>query len=87
MSREHPTMPGILGYQYENKSTENGLVKIPQISKKDITAFQASQFDKVGLSGPPVGISIMDWSYDSVFLATKCETMPRVVWVWDMSTI
>jgi len=26
--------------------------------------------------GPPTGVSIMTWSYDSRYLATKCDQLP-----------
>ena len=29
----------------------------------------------------------MEWSYDSQYLATKCESMPNAVWVWDMTKL
>lgn len=29
----------------------------------------------------------MEWSYDSQYLATKCEDMPNAVWVWDVTTL
>mgnify|MGYP000928606455 CR=1 FL=1 len=29
----------------------------------------------------------MDWSFDSQYLATKCETMPAAVFVWDMAKL
>ena len=41
----------------------------------------------MGLSGPPTGVHLMDWSFDSAFLATKCESMPNVVWIWDLTTL
>jgi len=30
------------------------------------------------------GITKIEVSYDSRFAATKCETSPRCVWVWDL---
>ena len=29
----------------------------------------------------------MEWSYDSQFLATKCESIPSAAYVWDMTTL
>ena len=33
---------------------------------------------------PPVGVSIMAWSHDSKYLATKNDNTPNCVWIWDM---
>jgi hypothetical protein len=56
------------------------------IPANTIQAFQASTFEKVGLQGPPTGISLLDWSFDSLYLATRCDSMPTAVWIWDMTT-
>ncbi len=32
-------------------------------------------------------ISILEWSFDSKFLATKYESLPNVVFVWEMNTL
>ena len=66
---------------------ELAIIKLPQIAKKDIQAYQQSTFEKAGLVGPPTGVSIMQWSYDSRYLATKCDQMPNVVSVWDIQTV
>lgn len=29
----------------------------------------------------------MAWSFDCRFLATKCDSLPQVVWVWDLQTV
>ena len=55
--------------------------------KKKIQSFQTSTFEKAGLNGPPTGIKSCEWSYDSAFLATKVESMPNVVWIWDITTL
>ena len=76
--------PERLVSQYVNISAnkENGIaqqdgaaqiIKMPQIAKKDVQAYQQSTFEKAGLMGPPTGVSIMSWSYDSRYLATKCD--------------
>lgn len=62
-------------------------IKLPQMSKRDMNAFLHSTFDQVGLKGPPHGVQQMEWSFDAQYLATKCESMPAVVWVWDMTTL
>ena len=62
-------------------------VKIPQLSKKDAAAFQSSTYEQAKLNGPPTGISMLEWSYDSHYLATKCESSPTAVWIWDMTTL
>jgi WD40 repeat protein len=36
---------------------------------------------------PPVGISLMIWSFDSKYLATRSDTIPNVLWIWDMTSI
>ena len=41
----------------------------------------------MGLRGPPTGIQSIEWSFDSQYLATKCESMPNAVWVWDMTKL
>ena len=46
-----------------------------------------STYEQVGLKGPPTGVSMLEWSFDSKFLATKCETSPNAVYVWDMTKI
>lgn len=75
LSKDQNQMPGILTYKYENITTSQP-VRVPKIAQKDVAAFQATTFDKVGLQGPPMGVSQMDWSFDSTYLATKNETMP-----------
>ena len=30
------------------------------------------------------GISIIQFSYDNRFCATKCEATPKCVWIWDL---
>lgn len=87
VAREQATMSTILTHQYEHVSSATGSVKVPQAPKKDLSNYQSSAFEKVGLSGPPTGVSILEWSYDSVYLATKCETMPTAVWIWDTTTL
>ena len=62
-------------------------IKIPQLPKKEMQAFMTSTFEKVGLKGPPVGVQQMEWSFDSQYLATKCEEMPQTVWIWDLTTL
>ena len=34
---------------------------------------------------PRLGVSIMRWSHDGRFVATKNENMPRVLWLWSLS--
>jgi hypothetical protein len=65
-------MPGILNYRYENMISAQ-TIRVPKLPAKDLQAFQATTFEKVGLQGPPTGVSLMEWSFDSAFLATKCE--------------
>lgn len=60
---------------------------MPQLAKKEIEGFKHSDFTKVGLQGPPTGVRLIEWSYDSQFMATKVESMPNAVWVWDMTTL
>jgi len=33
------------------------------------------------------GVSMLSWSFDSKYLATKNDNTPNVVWIWDLSTI
>ena len=30
---------------------------------------------------------MIEWSFDSQYLATKCETSPNTVYVWDMTKV
>lgn len=86
--------PERLVSQYVNitANKENGMgqqeqaqiIKMPQIAKKEVQAYQQSTFEKAGLMGPPTGVSIMCWSYDSRYLATKCDQLPQVTWIWDI---
>ena len=48
------------------------------------TKTQPLTADKIGKNGPKGGISIMEWSNDSSFLATKYDSAPQVVFVWNM---
>ena len=34
-----------------------------------------------------MGIKNIEWSFDSQYMATKCETMPNAVFVWDMTQL
>ncbi|CDW74000.1 wd-repeat protein [Stylonychia lemnae] len=61
--------------------------KFPMINKKEISAFTTSQFEKVGTQGPPTGVSLVAWSHDSKYLATKCDQLPNVIYVWEMSSV
>jgi hypothetical protein len=36
---------------------------------------------------PLIGVSEMSWSYDSLFLATKNDNIPNVVWIWQISNL
>jgi WD40 repeat protein len=36
---------------------------------------------------PPVGVSIVAWSFDSRYLATRNDNMPNALWIWDMETL
>ena len=84
-----------LGYHYlnvsmpSNANTEQTLhtIKIPQLPKKDQQAFQSSTYETVKLKGPQTGVQLIEWSFDSHYLATKCESMPNAVWIWDMTTL
>ena len=42
---------------------------------------------KQGEAGQPIGVSICEWSCDSRFLATRCDTTPGAVWIWDMTSL
>lgn len=41
----------------------------------------------MGISGPPTGVNKLEWSHTGNYLATKCDSMPTTVWVWDMSSL
>ena len=34
-----------------------------------------------------VGVGALSWSFDSQFLATRNDSMPTAVWVWDLSRL
>jgi WD40 repeat protein len=36
---------------------------------------------------PPIGVSICAWSPDSRYLATRNDSQPTVLWIWDMLTL
>lgn len=73
--------------QATGQDTESSSFKLPSLPKKDLQNFIQSTFEKGGLSGPPTGVSVMAWSFDCRFLATKCDSLPQVVWVWDLQTV
>ena len=82
--------PSGLSYHYVNETlhvTEQTTFKVPQLAKKESEGFKHSDFSKVGLQGPPTGVRLIEWSFDSQFMATKVESMPNAVWVWDMTTL
>ena len=91
VSRLQNGMASAIGYQYVNmvQTISDGkiTVKVPQVAKKDMQQFHTSTYEKVGLKGPPIGIQLMEWSFDSQYLATKCEEMPNAVWIWDVTTL
>lgn len=33
------------------------------------------------------GVSLLVWSYDSKYIATKNDNTPNCVWIWDVSTL
>jgi len=47
------------------------------------------QPQKIKASDPsaPFGVSILEWSCDSRYIATKNDNTPNVLWIWDMSTL
>ena len=42
---------------------------------------------KAGSGNIKVGVSIMKWSSDGRYIATKCENLPTTVWVWDIAMV
>lgn len=34
-----------------------------------------------------VGVSLVTWSYDGKYVATKNDNTPNCVWIWDISTL
>ena len=36
---------------------------------------------------PPIGVSLAIWSHDSKYLATRSDSIPNVLWVWDMTSM
>ena len=54
---------------------------------KEQKEFVSSTYEQAGLKGPPTGVKLIEWSYDSQFLATKCESAPNAVWIWDMTKL
>ena len=36
---------------------------------------------------PKTGISLVIWSPDGTFLATKCDDRPNVIWIWDSTKL
>ncbi|TNV82764.1 hypothetical protein FGO68_gene14707 [Halteria grandinella] len=67
-----------------DKNQEQQIVKLPLLAKKEVQAFNQSTYEKAGLNGPPTGVSLIQWSHDSRYLATKCDQMPNCVYLWDM---
>ena len=55
--------------------------------KKEVEGFKNSRFEKVGVDGPPTGVKQLEWSYTGNYLASKCDSMPTAVWIWDMSSL
>ena len=39
------------------------------------------------MTGPPTGVKNVEWSFDSTFIATKVESMPNAVWIWDITNL
>jgi len=36
---------------------------------------------------PLLGVSEMTWSFDSLFVATKNDSIPNVIWIWQISNL
>jgi len=53
--------------------------KLPSLSVQSIS--------KTGGDLPKIGISLLAMSADSRFIATKNESQPNVVWVWDLTRL
>ena len=34
-----------------------------------------------------VGVSMMKWSCDGRYIASKCENLPTTVWIWDIAQV
>ena len=60
-----------LGYHYVNINNPSGAeqgkntIKIPQLPAKLQKEFLSTTFEQVGLQGPPTGVKLIEWSYDS----------------------
>eukprot|EP00347_Sterkiella_histriomuscorum_P020793 403336439 len=73
--------------QGNKENQDQQIIKLPLLPKKEIQAYNASTFEKVGLQGPPTGVSLIQWSFDSKYMATKCDQVPNVVYIWDMQSV
>lgn len=49
--------------------------------------FKHKSFEVSGVQGPPTGIKKIEWSYTAHYMASKCDSMPSAVWIWDMTTL
>lgn len=36
---------------------------------------------------PSLGVGIVEWSYDSQYIATRNDNMPSTVWIWEIQTL
>jgi len=38
-------------------------------------------------ANPPLGVGLMEWSYDGQFIATRNDNMPNTVWIWEIQSL
>ena len=70
-------------YDFEEESTSRyKMLDLPVKLKCEIVSK-----NKENISPTESGVSLLSWSYDSKYIATKNENTPKCVWIWDVSTL
>ena len=49
--------------------------------------FTRPDHKKAGAANIRVGVSVMTWSSEGRYLATKCSNLATTVWVWDLASV
>jgi len=68
----------------KDSAQENSSFKVPTL-KREALAFNPQTVEKNGLTAaPPTAVSLMSWSPNSQYLATRCDSSPQTCWIWDI---
>lgn len=79
-------------YMHESPLLQHGVIAyyeaIDEIGQSSYTIgeapheFEVARLDVNDVS-PKLGVGLVTWSPDTRYMATRCDAMPRVLWIWE----